>query len=217
MMLVISSTFLLARPKVPSCATLVAVSRTCRTRRWFRSEFRGEVCVRTYPLLRQTAGALVLGVAEQLNNALLVGGKTENYQSVQFDILLHRGSHRRSLPARSDVLGPLRGDCADSTYPATSRVISRTKAVRLERKPLRREIFWAGCLGVTSVVRLECGSMGAWSLRRFKRTVAGVGANDEACDSVSIRNIAILRAHLLTGALLHFLRHGWLVCRRRPS
>jgi hypothetical protein len=37
------------------------------------------------------------------------------------------------------------------TYPATSRVISRTNAVRLERKPFLREILGAGCLGVTSV------------------------------------------------------------------
>jgi hypothetical protein len=37
------------------------------------------------------------------------------------------------------------------TYPATSRVISRTKAVRLERKPVRLEILGAGVLGVTSV------------------------------------------------------------------
>lgn len=41
--------------------------------------------------------------------------------------------------------------------------------------------------------------------------MAGVGANDEACSFVSIRNIATLRTQLLTGALLHFLRHGWLV------
>jgi hypothetical protein len=37
------------------------------------------------------------------------------------------------------------------TYPATSRVISLTKAVLLERKPFLREILAAGVLGVTSV------------------------------------------------------------------
>lgn len=39
----------------------------------------------------------------------------------------------------------------DVTYPATSRVISRTKAVRLDRKPFLLEILGAGVLGVTSV------------------------------------------------------------------
>jgi hypothetical protein len=37
------------------------------------------------------------------------------------------------------------------TYPATSRVISRTNAVRLDRKPFLLEILGAGVLGVTSV------------------------------------------------------------------
>jgi hypothetical protein len=37
------------------------------------------------------------------------------------------------------------------TYPATSRVISRTKAVRLDKKPFLLEILGAGVLGVTSV------------------------------------------------------------------
>lgn len=31
----------------------------------------------TYPLLCETAGALVLGISEQLDDTLLVGGKTE--------------------------------------------------------------------------------------------------------------------------------------------
>jgi hypothetical protein len=42
------------------------------------------------------------------------------------------------------------------TYPATSRVISRTKAVRLDRKPFLLEILGAGVLGVTSVIELAC-------------------------------------------------------------
>ena len=41
------------------------------------------------------------------------------------------------------------------TYPATSRVISLTKAVRFDRKPFLREILGAGCLGVTSVHRSQ--------------------------------------------------------------
>lgn len=43
------------------------------------------------------------------------------------------------------------------TYPATSRVISLTKAVLLERKPFLREIRVAGVLGVTSVVTISTG------------------------------------------------------------
>ena len=33
------------------------------------------VVVKTYPLLRETTGTLVLGVAEEFDDALLVGGK----------------------------------------------------------------------------------------------------------------------------------------------
>lgn len=39
---------------------------------------------------------------------------------------------------------------SNSTYPATSRAISLTKAVRLDRKPFLLEILAAGVLGVTS-------------------------------------------------------------------
>lgn len=45
------------------------------------------------------------------------------------------------------------------TYPATSRVISRTKAVRFDRKPFLREIRGAGVLGVTSVCRCQIASL----------------------------------------------------------
>jgi hypothetical protein len=47
------------------------------------------------------------------------------------------------------------------TYPATSRVISRTNAVRLDRKPFLLEILGAGVLGVTSVhcVSIHFGSV----------------------------------------------------------
>jgi len=41
------------------------------------------------------------------------------------------------------------GKC--KTYPATSRVISLTKAVLFDRKPFLREILGPGVLGVTSV------------------------------------------------------------------
>ena len=41
------------------------------------------------------------------------------------------------------------------TYPATSRVISLTNAVRLERKPFLLEILAAGVLGVTSALTVS--------------------------------------------------------------
>lgn len=77
MTLVISSTFLLARPKVPSCKF---VSQDVRTV-WGGAESEElSSCAlsvrKTYSLLRKTAGTLVLGVTEQFNDALLVGGKT---------------------------------------------------------------------------------------------------------------------------------------------
>jgi hypothetical protein len=46
-----------------------------------------------------------------------------------------------------------------ATYPATSRVISRTKAVRLDRKPFLLEILGAGVLGVTSVYSVSTRSL----------------------------------------------------------
>lgn len=76
------------------------------------------------------------------------------------------------------------------TYPATSRVISLTKAVRLERKPFLREILGAGCLGVTSVYRIRVGSWNTRSSREL-RTVAGIQANNEACGIVSKSRIVI--------------------------
>jgi hypothetical protein len=45
------------------------------------------------------------------------------------------------------------------TYPATSRVISRTKAVRLDRKPFLLEILGAGVLGVTSIHHVSLQSI----------------------------------------------------------
>lgn len=37
---------------------------------------------KTYPLLSQTTGTLVLGVSEQFNDALLVGGKTVDTSNI---------------------------------------------------------------------------------------------------------------------------------------
>src|SRR5690242_21850720 len=77
MTLVISSTFLFARPKVPSCVVVSASSYVWS--RWVAGckggRLRGCVVGETYPLLREATGTLVLGVAEEFNDALLVGGK----------------------------------------------------------------------------------------------------------------------------------------------
>ena len=74
------------------------------------------------------------------------------------------------------------------TYPATSRVISLTKAVRLDKKPFFLEILGAGVRGVTSVQSSRLGFVryvfSRWE--RVARTVAGIEADDETCDNVSI-------------------------------
>ena len=62
----------------------------------------------TKTLLCELAGTLVLGVAEQLNNAALVWGKAS------IMLILRRNLYRRI-----------------DAYPETSLTISRTKAVRL--------------------------------------------------------------------------------------
>lgn len=80
------------------------------------------------------------------------------------------------------------------TYPATSRVISLTNAVRFDKKPFLREILGAGALGVTSVhsSRLDrCLDVG--NVARKIRTVAGIKADDEAYIAVSIIIILNLR------------------------
>lgn len=50
---------------------------------------------KTYPLLSQTTGTLVLGVSEQFNDALLVGGKTVRHENVSN--LLHKQSRNLVL------------------------------------------------------------------------------------------------------------------------
>lgn len=68
-----SSTFLLARPKVPSCVDVLAISLA-----------QEDICVsgfsrdKTYSLLGELAGALVARVAQELNDAALVGSEASN-------------------------------------------------------------------------------------------------------------------------------------------
>lgn len=59
-----SSTFFLARPKVPSCGWV-----SIDEEGWFGG---GE----TYSLLGELTGTLVLAVSEQFDNSALVGGET---------------------------------------------------------------------------------------------------------------------------------------------
>ena len=75
MTVVISSTFLLARPKVPSCRVLVWERNVL----WegLRCRAVGYGGGETYPLLRKTTGTLVLGVAEEFDDTALVGSEAE--------------------------------------------------------------------------------------------------------------------------------------------
>lgn len=70
-----SSTFALARPKVPSCFLSIGI----------RISFNGN----TYPLLSQLTGTLVLAVSEKFDNTTLIWCKTILCQS-QFPLLLRR-------------------------------------------------------------------------------------------------------------------------------
>lgn len=72
---------------------------------------------RTYPLLRQLTGTLVLAVSEQFDNAALIWCETAD---TTVSIKLFNGIDLAE----------------DRTYPETSLTISRTKAVLLLRWPL---------------------------------------------------------------------------------
>lgn len=109
-----------------------------------------------YPLLRELAGALVLAVAEQLDDAALVGGEAswreENVSicsSSKTASPLFKNfppkSSSRPLKSFNDDKGldnsvlshELESKLRRSlTYPETSRTTSRTKVVRLLRRPL---------------------------------------------------------------------------------
>jgi hypothetical protein len=99
---------------------------------------------KTYPLLGQTTGTLVLGVSEQFDDTLLVWGKAAG-------VLASVKSTRAKTVDFACIARSESVELACVTYPATSRVISLTKAVRLDRKPFLLEILGAGVLGVTSV------------------------------------------------------------------
>lgn len=103
----------------------------------------------TYPLLRETTGTLVLGVAEEFDDALLVGGKAVQLLAQA----LRRWCWRQWQALHVCAVHHYCTSRCEQTYPATSRVISLTKAVRLDRKPFLLEILAAGVLGVTSVFR----------------------------------------------------------------
>ena len=101
----------------------------------------------TYPLLRKTTGTLVLRVTEEFDDALLIGGKATVMVSIVSQCN-HIEDGSRLCACTQCTLSTFN---YKETYPATSRVISLTKAVRLDRKPFLLEILAAGVLGVTSV------------------------------------------------------------------
>lgn len=190
MTLVISSTFLLARPKVPSCVLLAVFRRESNGADVVGGGGGGRLAVEvgsggggeTYPLLRKTTGTLVLGVAEEFDDALLVGSETV--------ALLARASRcgRTQLKAAAGSAScaihrtppPIAGS---STYPATSRVISLTNAVRLDRNPFLLEILAAGVLGVTSAVTVSLWSFlsSRISNRVSNRCVGGAANGQTYC------------------------------------
>ena len=137
----------------------------------------------TYPLLRQTTSALVLGVSEEFDDTLLVGSKTVARVSGVFFRVGAEGARARGEEHCAVLALAVGKKKSWETYPATSRAISRTNSVRLDRKPFLLEILGAGVLGVTSIARvslhmlwLRCwASSCRASIVRGRRWTAGVG------------------------------------------
>lgn len=179
MTLVISSTFLFARPKVPSCSVLVFDTWAVGVLKWSgrhtlffaRRRARLSLELRRSSMTRFSYGASLQGTGVSDCNQLKCAWRT----------LAACSSHATCLSTCG---------VQNVTYPATSRVISRTNSVRLDKKPFLLEILGAGVLGVTSVVRVSICSLSnsgdggeSWDFvtrRMGRRTVAGVQADDEA-------------------------------------
>lgn len=73
-----SSTFLLARPKVPSCALVSKPNIPFIWKAFSSLEASIKVKEETYSLLGELAGALVARVAEKLNDTALIGSEASN-------------------------------------------------------------------------------------------------------------------------------------------
>lgn len=102
----------------------------------------------TEPLLRELARTLVLGVAEEFDNATLVGGEAVHDGLVQV------------LVVCSGPVGSRPGDGGgDKAYPETSFTTSLTKAVRLLRWPLVRETRGFTWRGVTFCIHASLVSL----------------------------------------------------------
>ena len=122
----------------------------------------------TYSLLGELAGALVTAVAQEFDNAALVGGEARRISSLaachqQFNLLNLQHPIPNlllllafSLPlsqSHSALQLNQRGGKRTPTYPATSLTTSRTKAVRLLRCPLDRETRGLVTRGVVFCIR----------------------------------------------------------------
>ena len=91
---------------------------------------------KAYPLLRQLARPLIFAVPQQFDHTTLIRGKAV------------RAHSRHISPSSFTPLYHL-GLCGIWTYPDTSLTISLTKAVRLLRWPLVREMRGLDSRGVT--------------------------------------------------------------------
>src|SRR3569833_1222569 len=163
-----SSTFALARWKVPSCWMSVSASLA------LPDDIVWENAEATHSLLCQLTGTLVFAVAEQFDNPAFVGCQTrrERELSAMCWPLRKPGEHRRDRETEKEngmarQVTALNKRCrtrptatkprlpsptvrrrTESTHPATSFTISRTKAVRFDWWPLVREILGFMVLGV---------------------------------------------------------------------
>jgi hypothetical protein len=161
MTLVISSTFLFARPKVPSydgvsrefdaAVTVgewvwVACIGGRRTLFFARRRARLSLAFRSNSMTRFSYGARLYTSKSATSHCLQYssGGRRLEWHD-PLSVCMSSASPRRRVRS--------------VTYPATSRVISLTNAVLLERKPFLREILAAGVLGVTSVRAVSSRSL----------------------------------------------------------
>ena len=102
----------------------------------------------TEPLLSELARALVLGVAEEFDDATLVGGEAVDARLVES--WWWRGFPTGSRPG---------GGGGKKAYPETSLTMSLTKAVRLLRWPLVRETRGFDWRGVTFCIHASLVSL----------------------------------------------------------
>ena len=167
----------------------------------------------TYPLLCEATGALVLGISEQLDDTLLVRGKT-NHKSAMFHIVHNRAAAVGSIgriQCASSVFRRSATLCAGFHVPSnlTSDLPDESSPLGQETLP-PRDTGGRGpggdlcSLRSVNVRSSQSSNFRSWGIR----TVAGVGATDETCNYVSNARACIASEDIRTGLLLHFLGHG---------